>query len=93
MLFAIGLFILVALAFSALWFRNKWVIDTFSSYGVYGAMAGYYLYRRFGLWHIGEDREGSRKEVIHGKNLGLIVDREADIKQVYKKEVRTYPQT
>ena len=88
MLFAVSLFIIAVLAFSAIWFRNKWVIDTFNSYGVCGAMAGYYLYRRFGLWYRGEDREDSKEEVIHSRKFGLMVDREADMRQVYKKEVK-----
>ena len=93
MLFVISLIVIVLLAVSAIWLRNKWIIDTFNSYGVYGAMAGLYIYRRFGLWHIGDDREGSRKEVIHSKNFGFSVDREANIEEISEKEVRAYSQT
>ena len=53
MWFIISLVITVLLIAGAVWLRNRWIIDSFNSYGVYGTMAGLYLYKKYGLWHIG----------------------------------------
>ena len=63
MWFFIGPILIFLLIAGAVWLRNRWVLDTFNSYGVYGSMAGLYIYKKFGLWHIGnKTAEGSLSE-------------------------------
>ena len=64
MSFVIGSVITVLLMAGAVWLRNRWVIDDFNSYGVYGPMAGLYTYRRFGLRYIGEKNTDVTNEKV-----------------------------
>ena len=77
MLFIISLAVMVLLVSGTVWLRNKWIIDTFNSYGVYGNMAGLYLYKKYGLWFIGNSQEDSVKEVE--KEPSLIIVRKLDL--------------
>ena len=52
----IGPIIMLSLIAGVVWLRNRWVLDTFNSYGVYGSMAGLYIYKKFGLLHIGNEQ-------------------------------------
>ncbi len=80
MLSFIGPIIAILLVSGAIWFRNRWIIDTFNSYGVYGTMAGLYLYRKFGLWHIGTSQGDSVKVIKPQEESELIVVRELGLK-------------
>lgn len=90
MLFVISLIIMILMALTAVWLRNKWIIDTFGSYGVYGRMAGLYLYRRFGLWHIGTSQAEPNQVAETKAEPRSIVARELDLKPGYAKQVKTY---
>ena len=89
MLFVISLVILILLASVAIWLRNRWVLDTFNSYGAYGNMAGLYLYRRFGLLHIGTSQDNTDKIAETEGKPGAIVVGELDLKPGYSKQVKT----
>jgi len=84
MLFVISLIVVILLASGVIWIRNKWVIDSFNSYGVYGAMAGLYLYRKFGIWHIGMSQDNTSK-VEREKEFESIVGSEMDLKPSYNR--------
>ena len=83
MWFLIGPIIVSLLVASTVWLRNRWVIETFGFYGVWGRMAGLYLYRKFGLWHIGTLKEKpSQTTQIDRKHKSIIVG-VLDLKQEY----------
>ena len=85
MLFVISLVILILLASSAIWLRNKWVLDTFSFYGISNSMAGIYLYKKFGLWHISTSQDELKQITKLGEEPGSIAARELDLKPGYAK--------
>lgn len=74
----------------AIWLRNKWIIDTYKSYGVYNSMAGIYLYRKFRLWHIGMYQNDSFKEAELKEENESILTRGSDLTPDYTKQAKTY---
>jgi len=53
MWFILGPIIGIAVIILAFWLRRKYVMDTIKFYGAYGAMAGMYAYKKYGVWHLG----------------------------------------
>jgi hypothetical protein len=75
-----GPVIVLSFIYGAIWLRNRWVLDTFNSYGVYGNMAGLYVYKKFGLWHIGNKQvdEKAMPETLTRKH-------KLEVKEAYPK--------
>ena len=90
MLFIISLVSTMLIVSGAIWLRNKWIIDTYKSYGVYNSMAGIYLYRKFRLWHIGMYQEDSFKEAESKGEIESILTGELDLTPDYTKQAKTY---
>ena len=90
MWFVISLIIVILSASSIIWLRNKWIFDTFGSYGVYGRIAGLYLYRKYGLWHIGISQDEPSQTVRNRVGPKSIVTGELDLKPGYTRQVKTY---
>ena len=83
MLFVISLIGMVLLVSGTFWLRNKWIVDTFNSYGVYGTMAGLYLYKKYGLWHIGNYQDKSSQSIEMKEAPESITSGELSLKPSY----------